>query len=424
MRLFGREIRSQPKQKSRVEFSSDDAEFAKMLGIELDGLSADKAKEATFFTCLRIMTDSVSKLPLKLHQSTDEGTIKSDDHYLYNLLKLRPNKLMSSSTFWKMVEYQRNYYGHSVVAINFNQFSGRVESLIPLEMEHVKILIDDKGLLGDELNALYYTYTVQGKTYNFKHDSVLHFLGLTKNGVQGMAIKDYLKTLVENAQASSAFTNNYLNNGLHSKGIISYVGDLDESRQKELQARFKRLAGGVDNAGSLLPLPIGFDYKNISTNMADAQFTELAELNIRQIASAFGVKMHQLNDSQHSTNASLEQQQKGFYVDTLQPILTAYEQELSYKLLTSEEIKQGYFFQFNVDAILRTQSKERAEYLSTLVEGGIMTSNEARGVIDLTSIEGADELLINGSYLPLKDAVAGKNYVSKEVNPDNSEGGD
>src|SRR5699024_3165048 len=126
-------------------------------------------------------------------------------------------------------------------------------------------------------------------------------------------------------------------------------------------------------------------------------------------------KMHQLNNLERSTNSNITEQQKQFYIDTLQPILVAYESELTYKLLTSREVEQGYQFKFNVDSILRSDSEERARYLRTLVEGGIMTSNEARGIIDLPQVDGASELMINGSYLTLQDAVKGSNYKNNST---------
>jgi phage portal protein BeeE len=64
------------------------------------------------------LSDTVSKLPLKLYKESDNGTDKVSNHYLIKKLQLRPNKHMSASDFWKAVEYQRNYFGHSVVAIH------------------------------------------------------------------------------------------------------------------------------------------------------------------------------------------------------------------------------------------------------------------------------------------------------------------
>src|SRR5699024_10691467 len=116
MKLFGREIRSKPKE-SKTIFTFEDKELARILGINIDGIENNKAKEATFYTSLKILTDAVSKLPLKLHKDSDTDS----SHYLYNLLKLRPNKYMTSSAFWKTIEYNRNYHGHAVVAIDYHK---------------------------------------------------------------------------------------------------------------------------------------------------------------------------------------------------------------------------------------------------------------------------------------------------------------
>ncbi|MBM7598477.1 HK97 family phage portal protein [Virgibacillus halotolerans] len=413
MKLFGREVRSQ-QAVARTEYDLQDKEFAKALGISLDGMSADKAKESTVYSCLKILSENVSKLPLKLHKSDGSGTSKESDHYLYNLLKLRPNPYMSSSTFWGIVELNRSYYGHAVIVIDYHQVgkdAGKIKSLIPLDMSKVETWIDDKGIISNEIHAVYFLYTDKnGKMYKFKSSEVLHFIGLTRDGFTPMPIKDYLGTLVANAQASQEYTNKFISSGMFSSGILKYVGDLDEGKQKKMQERMNRISGGISNAGKVMPLPVGFDWQSISTNMVDSDFVELNQLNIKQIAAAFGIKPHQLGDLERSTNSNIEHQNKSFYIDTLQPILTNYEQELTYKLLTSNEINQGYFFRFNVDVILRSDSKERAEYLTILVEKGVMTPAEARKQIDLPHLDGSDQLIVNGSYLSLADAVSGVNY--------------
>src|SRR5699024_4908066 len=105
---------------------------------------------------------------------------------------------------------------------------------------------------------------------------------------------------------------------------------------------------------------------------------ELQQLTERQIASAFGIKMHQLNSLERSTHNNIEHQQKEFYMDTLQPILTAYEQEMTYKLLTDEEISEGFFIRFNVDAMLQSELKTRYEAYNEGIQGGFLKPDEAR----------------------------------------------
>src|SRR5690606_1029781 len=114
---------------------------------------------------------------------------------------------------------------------------------------------------------------------------------------------------------------------------------------------------GLKNANRVSLLPVGYQYQPLSLKMTDAQFLENTELTIRQIAAAFGVKMHQLNELSRATHTNVEYQQREFYVDTLMDILTGYEQELSYKLFTDEELNEGYYIKFNVDAILRADQK-------------------------------------------------------------------
>ena len=51
---------------------------------------------------------------------------------------------------------------------------------------------------------------------------------------------------------------------------------------------------------------------------------------------------------------------------------------MTYKLLTETERKEGMFFKFNESAILRTDAKTQAEILTSYVQNGVYTPNEAR----------------------------------------------
>lgn len=401
-------------EKRSTLYTLQDAEFAKFLGIEVDGVSSDKMKEATYFTCMRILTDSVSKLPLKLHQETDNGTLKATNHYLYSLLKLRPNPYMSSSTFWKFVEFQRNEHGHSVVYMDTQQrgrHAGRIKGLYPLNMNDVEVWVDDAGIIGIE-KALWYVYKDEkGNEYKIKDEDALHFIGMTGNGLTGMPVKDYLKTLVENAQSGQSFVNSYFKGGLFAKGVLQHTAEIPPEKMDKMKTRFENMANGIKNAGKILPVPLGFSFETINNSMVDSQFLELNQLTMQQIAAAFGVKMHQINSLDRATHTNIYEQQKEFYVDTLQPILTMYEQELTYKLLTNKEKENGFFFKFNVDSILRSSPKERAEYLKIMADAGFISRNEGRQSEDFSKIDhpNADTLILNGNAIPID--MVGQQYV-------------
>lgn len=398
-----------------------DRQTLELLGIDVNGIDSNKLKEVTYFTCLRILSDTISKLPIKLMKKDKKGANKQVNHYLYNLIKLRPNQYMSSSDFFKSVEFQRNHFGNSVVYIDFDR-KGKIKGLYPLDMNKVTILVDDKGII-DRDNAVW--YIVQGndfKQYKFKAGEVLHFKGLTINGIEGISIGEYLSTLIESSKAGQQYVNNYFKGGLFAKGILQYTGDISTENIGKLKRKFESMAGGVDNAGSVLPLPLGFEFKSLKNTMADSQFMEINQLSARQIASAFGIKMHMLNDLDRATHTNIAEQQKSFYIDTLQSILNMYEQEMTYKLLLKKEVEQGYFWKFNVDSILRSDLKARYESYAKGIQNGFLKPNEVRKMEDLPIEEDGDILMANGNMLPL--SMVGSFYRDKYENDNNNKPSD
>ena len=386
------------------EISLDDKKLLEWLGINVEDVDIqgkNSLKQATVFGCLRVLSDTVSKLPIKIYQNKN-GIKKVIDHYLTPLLKLRPNPYMSASDFWKCVEVQRNIYGNAYVALDFNN-RGQVTGLYPLDSSNMQIYVDDVGLLNSS-NKIWYVYTDNlGHQIKFRNDELLHFKGLTTDGIVGLSVIEQLKHLIQNGKSSEEYINKFFKNGLQVKGIVQYVGDLKPKAEQTFIEEFERMSSGLKNAHRIAMLPFGYQFQPISQKLVDAQFLENTQLTIRQIAAMFGVKMHQLNDLSKATHTNIAEQQRGFYIDTLQSILTMYEQELAYKLFLITEIRKGYYIKFNVDAILRADIKTRYESYRIGIQGGFITPNEVRELEEKQALEGGDELICNGNMQYLKD---------------------
>jgi HK97 family phage portal protein len=163
------------------------------------------------------------------------------------------------------------------------------------------------------------------------------------------------------------------------------------------------MANGLKNAHRISLLPYGYQFQPIKMTLADAQFIENYNLTIRQIAAAFGVKNHQLNDLDRATHTNISEQQREFYIDTLMEILTKYEQEMMFKLFTTGEIDAGFYLRFNADAITRADIKTRYEAYRIGVQGGFKTPNEARELEEDEPLPGGDDLYANGAFVRLVD---------------------
>ena len=381
------------------------------LGLSADDLqiSGTKAlKEITVYTCIKILSETLGKLPLKIYQDNN-GIRKASDHYLYPLLKLRPNKYMSAVDFWKCLEVQRNIYGNSYAWLDIasvGKNAGKILGLYPLDSTCMQIWIDDVGLLSSK-NSVWYVYTDRlGNQYKINSSELLHFKGMSTNGIVGMNTIETLRSSIENAKASGNFLNNSYKNGMQTAGIINYVGDLSPTAENTFREKFEQMSSGLKNANRISLLPIGYQYQPMALKLTDAQFLENTRLTLQQITAAFGIKPHQINDQTKTSYASTSEANREFYTDTMLGILTMYEQEISWKLFLDIELQKGFYVKFSADVILRGDLKARYDAYAVAVQNGFKTQNEIRGLEEDSPIDGADELLVNGNMVKVQDAGA------------------
>lgn len=374
----------------------------------IEEISNSKLTSTSYYSCMQIRCNAIAKLPLKLMQETEQGSNKAVNHNLYQILKKRPNPFTNAHDFMWATEFNRLEYGNAFWVMDSNN-RGQIQSLYLLDSRKVTIMVDNTGILNNR-NAVYYVYEdeKQGQII-YTSDNIVHFKNFSMNGLKGTSIKKYLSEIVENEQYSNKILRDKYQNGLQDPIVVQYTGDLNDAKQQKIKKKFSDM-GGAKNAGKVVPIPTDFKVEQLETKLVNSQFFQLQGLTTRHIANAFGVKGFQLNDMEKSTYNNIEQQNKAFYSDTLQNVLTTYEQELDYKILTSTEQIEGYYWQFNADSILRSDLTSRTTSYATGITNGYMTIAEVRDKENLPYIEGTDQLIIgNGASIPLKDL--GKQYM-------------
>lgn len=392
----------------------NDDELLQWLGIK-PGMK--NTSEITYFTCLKMLTETLAKMPIKYYQATDKGNIRAKPDGAYNVLAKRPNKFMTPSIFWGAVELNRVHFGNAYVLIKRKDIkSGRynigqdVEELWLLKSSSTKVLIDDKGIFENK-GDMYYQYTDEynGEIYLYRSDDVMHFKSsYTFNGIIGKSVKEILSDSIEGALESQKFMSNLYKEGLTSSMALQYTGDLDDKKVKKLQDKYKKYFSEAKIAGKVIPVPIGLELKPLNISLVDAQFFELKKYSALQIAGAMGIKPNQINNYEKSSYSNSEMQNLSFLVDTMLYIIKQYEEEINYKILDDSKINNGYFFKFNEKALLRTDSKSQMESITKAVNNGIYSPNEAREYLDKPKKEGGDILIVNGNYIPLTEV--GKQY--------------
>ena len=387
----------------------NDEKIMEWLGIA--GTSKNLISEVTYFTCLKMLSETLAKLPIKFYQQTDKGKEKAEPNAAYELLKTRPNELMTPSIFWGTVENNRNHYGNGYVWIR-RQFERKkyggeliIKDMWIMPSNDVTILIDDKGVFGGTGDIFYwYSDKYSGESYVFPSADVMHFkTSMSFDGLSGAPVREILKTTITGGLESQNFMNNLYKGGLTARAVLQYTGDLNPKLEKELIKKLESYANGANNAGKFIPVPIGLKVEPLNIKLTDSQFFELKKYTALQIAGAFGVKPNQINDYEKSSYANSEMQNISFYIDTELYILKQYEEEINYKMLDPAEIRQGKYFKFNENVILRTDAKTQSNILIGYVQNGIYAQNEAREFLDKPGMPGGDELVCNGNYIKVSE---------------------
>lgn len=367
--------------------------------------------ETTYFTCLKMLSETLGKMPIKYYQDTQKGIVKADSDEVYELLKTRPNKLMTPTIFWATVENNRNHFGNAYVWIRREftkqKYGGKenIKDLWIMPSENVRVYIDDKGVFGGK-GGMWYVYTDKYTTeqYFFRDYEVMHFkTSMTFDGIIGQPVREILKSTLDGGLESQTFMNNLYKGGLTASMALQYTGDLKPELEQALIERFEKYTSGAQNAGKIVPVPIGMQLTPLNVKLTDAQFFELKKYSALQIAGAMGIKPNQINNYEKSSYANSEMQQLSFYIDTELFIIKQYEEEMSYKLLDESKRNSGKYFKFNEKVILRADSKTQMENLAKGVNNGIYKPNEARSYLDMAEVEGGDRLIVNGNYIPITD---------------------
>ena len=160
-------------------------------------------------------------------------------------------------------------------------------------------------------------------------------------------------------------------------------------------------------------LEAGMHYQPITSNSKDAQLLETRLFNVQEIARFFNMSPTLLGDLSKTSYNTLEASQQAFVLNSLMPYVTMLEQELNMKLLSYKQ-RQNLYIDIKESDIIKSDKNSQANYLTTLVNSGLITRNEARKELGFNPIEGGDILTV--SYTDINQNTIGGEQENKDPN--------
>lgn len=347
---------------------------------------------AATWSVIRLISETVGTLPIHLYEHTDKGRKKARDHYLYRMIHTQPNRFMTSVTLRESMTVSLCCWGHAYCKAP--RVGERIAGIVPVPKPAINARVNERG-------EPEYKITEKGQQKPIDYDELLSVRGFGGTGeLEGYAPWQMHRQSLAIGAVAEEFAGRYFSNGAKPSGLLMVDKDANKTQRKQIQENYEPQLTGAENHNRLLVLPSFMKYMQLSNNAADAQLNETKLSYIKDVARIWRVPLDLLMESVGETFNNSEQRNLHFLKYTLRAYLVRIEQALNTQLLTREEQKR-YYFEFDVQGLLRGDSVSRSEYYRNMRMIGGITINEMRAFENLPPVEGGDDV-----HVPLNMAPA------------------
>lgn len=372
--------------------------------------SENALKISTVSACMEIISNSIAMLPQYV---MNEGTKEHiEDHYLGKVLWQRPNEIMSPKDFKQSIVASMLAHGNAYVW-NYRDNAGHVVERIPIPHHLCAPAFDIRTG-----RWMYHaTDPRTGQVFVMDPADISHYKAFSMDGIHGIGVLERARRTIENAAHMEDYATSVYKNGGRPSGALTVDTDLGNkmvevtgadgkkeniTKKEYIRREWDSHYSGPSNAFRTAILDLGLKYEPIAMSNADQQFIEQKNCTAEDICRFFLVPPYKCGLGDQSYNSN-EQNNIEFAVQTLQPPITAMEQEDSWKLLTlSEQNKGRLCVKMNMAALLRGDAKTRAEVEEIYRNSGVYSVNDINDLEDRPHVPGGDTRYASLNYIPLE----------------------
>lgn len=348
-------------------------------GISTNGISVTPELSlnlSTVFKCVLIRAGTISKMPLQTFMKCENGSKKRVNDEASYLLETRPNRLTTPSQLKKMMSLDVDLWGNSYILITKKR-----RSLKRLEPWLVTVSLMSDG-------SLNYNYSdpITNRMETYNDNEVMHFKEISTDGIWGKSKIRIARETISNNKASNKLLAKYYENGTLAKGFLTHPSTLSKEAKDNIKTAWKNANSGIEKAYEIPVLDAGLEYKDISMSFEDAQFLSLNKFSVEEIARFFNVPPYMLGIMDGAKFNNVQSQSMDFVTTTIQPIITDWEEEISYKYYYTTEKEKGYYCKFNMAVAMRADDLSRADFYTKMLDSGIYSLNKCLSLEDEDTI--------------------------------------
>ena len=357
----------------------------------------------TVMRCIRIIGETCASLPLQVFERTPAGDIPAPNYWLSRLL-VEPNDSMTGDELREALVGQMAGWGNGYAEI-VRDSTGRPRELWPLKADLMVVTRDEERVLRYEYPDRYQT------PRDYTAAQILHCRAFSIDGVMGLSPLGFLRHTLGLTVGAEDLAASFYQNGGRPSAILTVDKPLTPAQREQVREQITR---PLEEGRRIMVLEGSMKYQGVTISPEDMQMLSTRQFQVEEIARVFGVPLHLLGVQNNVPNWGLEQMNQSFFTFVLNAYLGRIESTINRFLLSPEE-RTRFFVRHDVKPLLRADSGSRASYLSSLVQNGLMTRNEARRWEGLPPIDGGDQLTVQLNLTNLAQLGAPRDAIGNPV---------
>ncbi len=363
-------------------------------------------------------------MPLKVYRKEADGyRYEAADHPAYGLVHSRPSYRFTPTYWKKHMMVHTLIHGFSITRV-IRDGMGTPTSLRLYHPSCLRrVTMNVEGILYYELYD-----DLKHDTAAYSGRDIIHIQCMEDGGLIGKSIIGYAREDLGVSIAMRDYSADTYKNGGRPKSILEKEGTLKEDARKRI-AQSWNANYGYGGQGGVAILEDGLKFKQMAFPPGDLEFMKSRDFSDEEIARWFNYPPYLLHkkDTGGSYN-SLEMNNQGYLTYTLQPWISKIEEELTFKLFAVAG-EDDLYAEFDMDVLLRADTKSRAELERTHIQNGLANPNEIRNKYNRNPYKEGNWYMHNGGSIPvhLMEAFVqrkGKKEKNPEAQSQGSDGGE
>ncbi|MDE5582399.1 MAG: phage portal protein [Ruminococcus sp.] len=314
----------------------------------------------TVSACIAKISDTISRLPVKLYQKNNGKITEITDDSRLLLLNGETGDTLTTVDMWK--SSIEDYFLGNGAWIYINSDGIRTKSLHYVDSRNISIMTNN-----DPIFKAFKVFVNGLPYYDFQF---VRLFRKTKTGYSNIPLQSDNPTIFSACYNALKLENNMNSTGGNKKGFLKAKTKLSAEAIETVRNSFPAIYG--NKSGNKIPvLNDGLDFEPLSSTAVELQINENKKANSTEICKLFGFP-HTVIDG----NASDSDNKK--FIETIVSILNQIETALDSCLLLETEKNKGFYFAFDTKELTRGSLRERYEAYQIAIKNHILQVDEVR----------------------------------------------